>query len=157
MERHAAPALRDSLRFLQTLDGILRRGHRVRFRADGWSMHPAIRSGEIITVAPLGRAPVHVGDVLLYRNGRGVIAHRLAGVRRSSGRIVELVLRGDAADSCDAPIAPEQVLGRVVTVEHPWTGRRRRVLSRRWSCVLRCALRGAHAVRTTVASLLRPS
>jgi hypothetical protein len=156
--------VRDALRFIQTLEDMLRRGHQVRFRADGWSMYPAIRSGEMITVEPLGGSPIGVGDVLLYRRGRAVIAHRVVRMRSSSGRLVErrqrnprdprLVLQGDAADCCDEPIGPEQVLGRVVAVERAGRRGRRGVPSLRWSRLLAYALRGAHAIRVKITAVM---
>jgi peptidase S24-like protein len=124
--------VRDSARFVETLEELLRRGHHARFRAGGWSMHPAIRDGDVITVAPLGGSPVRIGDVVLYRQGQGAIAHRVVRVRALAGRLVEVVARGDAADACDAPIGPEQVLGLVVAVERNPRG----VLRRSWArCV----------------------
>jgi hypothetical protein len=110
------PVALNQRRFLETLEDVLRQGHPVRFRAMGWSMHPAIRDGETITVAPLGSCPIEVGDVLLYRLGGAAIAHRVVKMAFASGRLTKLVLRGDAADRCDAPIAVEQILGRVVGI-----------------------------------------
>src|SRR2546427_346981 len=122
-----------ALRFIELLEDVLRGGHRVRFRAPGWSMHPTICHDEIITVAPLGRAPVRTGDVLLYRQGRTAIAHRVIQVRSSSGGAAELVLRGDAAAVSDRPVRLEQVLGRVQAVER--SGRRVRLRGPRPSWV----------------------
>jgi hypothetical protein len=108
---------RDSRRFLAALTTVLRDGQSVRFRAHGWSMFPAIRDGQMITVAPLRGAPVRTGDIVLYRHGRGVTAHRVIGLRVSRGRVVRIIARGDAAESADAPITPERLLGRVIAVE----------------------------------------
>lgn len=142
VDRH----LRDSARFMQVVEELLRHGHSVRFRAHGASMTPAIRDGEVITVAPVGSAEIRIGDVVLYRHGGGALAHRVVRVRSSGGQLVELVPRGDAADLCDAPIAPMRVLGRVVAVE------RAGVLSRGWSRALGRALRGGRAARAMLAS-----
>lgn len=145
----------DSQRFVRTLEEVLRHGHPARFRAKGWSMHPTIRNGETITVAPLGLSPIRVGDVLLYRQGRAAIAHRVVRLRSSSGRPVELVLRGDAADFSDVPIAIEQVLGRVVGVGRLARPVRRGVLGRGWVRASARAIRRARAIRELAAVLLR--
>ena len=52
---------RHSPRFADIIESLLREGHQVRFRAFGWSMHPTIRNGEIITVAPLERSSIKSG------------------------------------------------------------------------------------------------
>jgi hypothetical protein len=114
----------DAWGFVHLLEALLGGGHSVRFRAPGSSMHPTIRNGEAITVVPIGRSPVRVGDVVLYRRGHAAIAHRVVRVR-SSGRSVGFVLRGDAAYSCDRPIELAQVLGRVTAIERD--GRRVRL------------------------------
>ena len=58
---------------------LLSRGNRVRFRAIGASMQPTIEDGELITVAPVAPESVNRGDILLYQNERGVVAHRVVG------------------------------------------------------------------------------
>jgi phage repressor protein C with HTH and peptisase S24 domain len=136
----------NSVRFIETLKDLLARGHVVRFQADGWSMHPTIRYGEMITVEPLGESPVRTGDVLLYRHARTAIAHRLVRVTST-----ELVLRGDAADCCDAPISSDQLLGRVVAVERRGRTVRIDYLGRTWSLIRGRALRRFRILRSTIA------
>ena len=96
---------------------LLGGGHRVRFRAPGRSMHPTIRDGEAITVAPAAAGSVRRGDIVLYRLDRSVIAHRVAGIERDAAKGLRFMLRGDACGGRDAPVAAGQVLGRVVAVE----------------------------------------
>lgn len=103
--------------FAEVSAGLLSTGCSLRFRASGRSMYPTIRHGEMVTVVPVAPAEIKRGDIVLYRSERGVIAHRVEGVRRKSGRIFCLRLRGDASDSCDRPVQPEQVLGKVQSVE----------------------------------------
>ena len=86
-------------------------------------MSPTIREGEKITVEPVASpATVKVGDIVLYRNCSRVIAHRVVGIETGGDRSRVFILRGDAAGSCDAPIQPEQILGKVVSIER--AGRR---------------------------------
>ncbi len=132
---------------------LLRRGARVRFRATGRSMQPTILEGEAITVEPVAPAAVTRGDILLYRWERGVIAHRVIRIERTNDGAVtqpsvlsppssvlgaqssvlspqsSFTLRGDASLSCDTPVQPEQVIGKVVAVERG--GRRIDLASRR--------------------------
>jgi hypothetical protein len=63
--------------FVETIIGLLRKGHKVKFKASGSSMHPTIRDWDIITVEPISPADVTVGDIILYQNKLGVVAHRV--------------------------------------------------------------------------------
>jgi hypothetical protein len=63
--------------FVETSIGVLRKGHKVKFKAPGSSMHPTIRNGDIIIAEPISPAAVKVGDIILYQNTLGVVAHRV--------------------------------------------------------------------------------
>jgi hypothetical protein len=96
---------------------LLADGLMIRFRASGQSMSPTIRDGEAITVAPVSVADVRRGDILLYQNGRRLLAHRVVRIATRRDTSPRLTLRGDASVTEDEPIASAQVLGRVVSVE----------------------------------------
>ena len=106
---------------------LLEGGHSIRFQAPGRSMHPTIRDGETITVEPVTPSGVKVGDILLYRGKSGVIAHRVVQIERENTHAPagssslsphhSFLLRGDASFNCDYPVKPEQILGKVVSVE----------------------------------------
>jgi signal peptidase I len=98
---------------------LLGHGYRVRFRPKGESMHPTIKNGEVVVVEPVEPCRVRRGDIVLYKSvARGrVIAHRVVRVNRKRGDITNFILRGDASLTCDLPVVPKQVLGRVVSVE----------------------------------------
>ncbi len=98
--------------FLDVANDLLSRGHSVRFRAEGDSMHPTIRRGEAIVVEPVSAAGLRKGDVALYRAERGITAHRVVGVD-----VTRLHMRGDAIASANEPVDRHQILGRVVLVE----------------------------------------
>ena len=104
--------MRDTPRFLDLCVRLLSRGQTVRFRAEGWSMYPAIQDGEIVDVSPARAADIRIGDVLLCRIGTTVVAHRV--VRLEGTPTARIVLRGDAAFADDEPIAPREVLGLVI-------------------------------------------
>ena len=87
----------------------------IRFRAEGLSMYPTIRDGELITVGPVTADQVVRGDVLLCRHGARVLAHRVVAVTGAGSERV-LSLRGDAKGACDAPVGMSDVIGKVVSV-----------------------------------------
>jgi len=103
---------------LSQLSGeLLSLGLGVRFRAPGTSMHPTIRHGDVITVEPIAPAKLKKGDIILYRFESGFIAHRIVNIEERDGGRLTFILRGDASTSCDAPVKPEQVLGKVVCLK----------------------------------------
>jgi signal peptidase I len=103
--------------FLDLSRELLRRGYSVRFRPKGFSMHPTIRDGEAVTVAPTTAHAIKRGDILLYQTKRGVTAHRVVEIRERGQSAAVFILRGDSLASCDAPVRGEQILGKVISVE----------------------------------------
>lgn len=77
-------------------------------------MHPALRSGDVVTVAPTGDAVVALGAVVAAEapGGGGLVVHRVVG-RSADG----LLLRGDNAERADGAVAENAVIGVVVRVE----------------------------------------
>ena len=98
---------------------LLSQGTTVRFRPSGRSMYPSIREGELITVEPVVASDVTLGDIVLYRSQRGLIAHRVVGSSPTQSSVLRphFFLRGDSSLSLDEPVTARQILGRVVGVE----------------------------------------
>lgn len=91
---------------------LLRRGYGVRFQASGSSMHPTIKDGETITIAPIRAEEIRRGDIVLYQTERKLIAHRVVKIIKSHSKI-SFILCGDSAIQCDKPITAQQILGKV--------------------------------------------
>ncbi len=104
--------------FNVTVD-LLKSGQSVRFQAPGRSMTPTIREDETITVDPVSASSVRKGDIILYNNETGVIAHRVVHIEKKDASLQphSFIFRGDASITDDKPVAPGQVLGKVVSVE----------------------------------------
>jgi len=96
---------------------LLSLGLGVRFRAPGTSMHPTIRHGDVITVEPVAPGNLKKGDIIFCRLQSGLIAHRIVNIEERDGGELTFILQGDASITCDAPVKPEQVLGKVVCLE----------------------------------------
>lgn len=79
-------------------------------------MAPAVRDGDVLTVAPVAPELVTVGDVILCDTWRGPIAHRVVAVD-GDGPARRFVLRGDCSLENDRPVEPARVRGRLVAVE----------------------------------------
>ena len=108
--------LNPQYRFAALAEHVVDTGMSIRFRASGDSMYPSILHGDVITVAPVAAHEIVRGDILLYRDGDRVLAHRLIGVT-AYGTETRFRLRGDSNARCDAPIAARQIVGRVEAVE----------------------------------------
>lgn len=103
------------------MGAVLGKGKPFRFEARGESMFPAIRDGDIVTVAPLaGRRP-RPGDLVAFVHPQsgGLRVHRVVGAE--AGR---LVLKGDNALGADPAVGLEAVLGLVVGLERGGRPRR---------------------------------
>jgi hypothetical protein len=79
-------------------------------------MQPAIRDGEVVTVAPWSGDAFAVGEILLCRVGQRPMAHRVVAVQPSDHGRPLLHLHGDNLCSPDRPVRAEDVIGRVLTV-----------------------------------------
>ena len=96
---------------LEVSEHLLGGGYGICFRAEGESMHPTIRHGELVTVAPARPA-----DIVLCRNRRGVVAHRVVRIEPGGRGRDAFVLCGDAPAAEEEDVAPQQVVGRLVSV-----------------------------------------
>jgi signal peptidase len=105
--------------FLHVTLNLLTLGYSIRFQAPGRSMEPTIFHGETITAEPVEPSRVGRGDIILYRQGKGVIAHRVLRAHHS------FITRGDALVVLDDPVKSSEVLGKVICVER--AGRRIRL------------------------------
>jgi len=96
---------------------MLRCGNALRIRANGWSMYPFIKHGDILEVEPVEVSATQVGDIVLCRyRGDKLVAHRVVGASSGEGGAA-LVVKGDWTPRTDPLVYAEQVLGRVVAVE----------------------------------------
>ena len=80
-------------------------------------MYPTIRENEAITVEPVEPQDVKVGDIILYRFGDSVVAHRVMRIEKREGNASRFILREDTWGTLDEPVEAEQILGKVVSVE----------------------------------------
>lgn len=92
----------------QAYKAHLQKGNILRFRALGGSMWPAIRSGDLVFIAP--EHDYEPGDIVLVEKGGQWLLHRLLRIVGSPDEDW-LILKGDALDTADQPCPPSAVLG----------------------------------------------
>lgn len=122
--------------FVDVTHEILQKGNQIRFRANGWSMHPTIRDGQVIEVDPIPPEALKPGDIGLFLEGGRVLAHRLVRKLRDSEGESVYIFQGDGLEVPDAPVSRSSVLGRVVSVERD--GRKVDVNSRKSRAIQWC-------------------
>lgn len=135
-------------KFLAVTLELLRQGCAVKFRPSGQSMFPTIKDGETICVEPVAPETLKLGDIVLYRFSRGVIAHRVKRINRQTNGTLSFVLRGDSSATDDQPINATEILGRVVAVERD--GRTLALIGRRARLVRRLRVVGGRIKRFLV-------
>ncbi len=131
--------------FRKLASQILHRGNGLRFQANGESMQPFIHDSDTIEVAPLDEKSVKPGEVVLLETSDGkLLAHRVINHRRRGGKDM-ILLKGDACAMPDGWFGRENILGRVVMVEHRGQAiklRSRNLLLRAWLWVKVAPLAG---------------
>jgi hypothetical protein len=106
--RRSATSCRSALLIIE----LLRSGERVRFRARGSSMWPALPGGSLLEVTPCaGRTP-RAGELVAFERDGSVVVHRML---RATAQGLEL--RGDALERSDGSVGFERVLGTARVVE----------------------------------------
>jgi hypothetical protein len=84
----------------------------------GQSMLPTLWPGDLLTVCAVQFDEVAAGDVVLFTREDRFFIHRVLRKRDSAGGSTGpiLVTRGDSMRAADAPVSPEELLGKVVSV-----------------------------------------
>ena len=131
------PSMRDTRLFHALVEEALAAGTVVRFSAEGTSMDPTIRDGDVITIAPETPDGLVRGDVVLYRHHSRMLAHRLIAVT-ACGAERRFHFRGDAKAACDPPVGADALLGTVISV------RRNGRAARLWHAARKFASRASH-------------
>lgn len=96
---------------------LLVRGNLVWFTARGTSMHPLVRDGDTLLIAPYRPGGVKVGDIVLCTTETGqVLVHRVLRNRADENGKRHLV-QGDHAPKPDGWIPQQKIHGRLVEID----------------------------------------
>ena len=96
------------------MQSVLDKGIPFRFQAKGFSMHPFIKDGDIITLSPFSGSSLRLGDVVAFihsETGKPVI-HRMIG--KKDGSYFE---KGDNIYEAGSPVTEASLCGTVTRVE----------------------------------------
>jgi len=100
--------------FTSLLKGVLDMGASFRFRANGVSMTPFIKQGDLVTLSPYTESKPRLGDVAAFflPGTEKLTIHRVVGKKENG-----YLLKGDNATAIDGVIPLENILARVQKVE----------------------------------------
>lgn len=95
------------------MDAVLSRKTPFRFRSDGRSMDPFIKSGDILTLAPIDQK-IFVGDLVgfIHPLSKRFGVHRIVG---KSGDYFQV--KGDNLPVADGLVRASDLIGRITLVE----------------------------------------
>ena len=93
--------------------GLFAKGAVFRFRAGGYSMHPWIRNGDVLTLSPLPPNGPTVGDVAVVSvpDSGSLLAHRVIARRGD-----DCLIKGDHVANADGVFPVSRLLGKVSAV-----------------------------------------
>jgi len=99
---------------MELIEAVHEKNASFRFQAKGFSMTPAIRDGDVITVSPLGDVMPRRGDVVAFRHPDQprMLVHRVLHSREK-----RYYIKGDNAPEGDGWIPAENILGLITKVE----------------------------------------
>ena len=90
------------------------RGLSIRFRAEGTSMSPFIKDGDVVTISPLRGSPPRMGDIVAFQSPStgNLLIHRTVGKLRNL-----YVMQGDNVPAADDAVPETAILGSVTKIE----------------------------------------
>jgi hypothetical protein len=93
---------------------VTEKGIPFRFRARGFSMAPFINDSDVITVSPLPRSSLCLGDVVAFTHPRTgkLVVHRVVGKRNGS-----YLIKGDNTIEHDGLVPRADIAARAIRVE----------------------------------------
>ncbi|MBE0664262.1 MAG: S24/S26 family peptidase, partial [Candidatus Aminicenantes bacterium] len=99
---------------MELIEAVHEKGASFRFQAKGYSMTPAIRDGDVITVSPLKDIMPRRGDVLAFRHPERpqMLVHRVLHTQ-----VRKYFIMGDNCPEADGWIPAENILGLISKVE----------------------------------------
>jgi signal peptidase I len=99
---------------MELIEAVHERGASFRFQARGFSMTPAIRDGDVITVSPLNDLMPRRGDVVAFRHPERpqMLVHRVLHAQDK-----KYFIKGDNGSEADGWVPAENILGLITRVE----------------------------------------
>ena len=86
----------------------------IKLQVGGYSMFPFLKNGDIVTIKKCGIDEFKIGNVIVFKNGNKLIAHRLIKFAKVNNKKC-FILKGDSCSKKDKIITEDFVVGKVVS------------------------------------------
>ncbi len=102
----------------QLCASLLKQGLNVRVRVSGTSMAPILTSDDVVSLAPVTPEQLRIGDIVFIQDSlRGFYLHRLIRCFTCDSESL-FQTRGHGQWRLDNPVTADQILARVINIEH---------------------------------------
>lgn len=96
---------------------LLAQGKSLRVKPNGYSMFPAIRSGDEVVITPVNdHSDLKPGDIVVLERENDFVLHRLIG-RRITNDEIFFITRGDSSLNEDRPLSADKIIALVKIIE----------------------------------------
>jgi len=98
----------------EVVRAVIERGAGFRFHVSGHSMHPFIRNGDEVVIAPMSSSGPRRGDVVLaiHPHNKNPVVHRIVNKQGPC-----YLLQGDNRLFADGLVRKENILGKAISVD----------------------------------------
>jgi signal peptidase len=101
---------------LQLLTHVIQKNGWIELPAQGTSMYPFIKKGDICRFIPCETSSIKKGDIILYRTSSGsLVAHRYYQ-SKSINHQMQYLFKGDTNLGSDEAIAHDQIIGKLTWI-----------------------------------------
>jgi signal peptidase I len=100
---------------IDLIDQAMKKKGWIDLPAQGTSMYPLIKRGDICRFTSCEPSSIRKGDIILYRSKSGsLVAHRFYQLRHM-GHEVQYIFKGDTNLGLDEPVTQDQIIGKMMT------------------------------------------
>lgn len=102
-----------SPQLIELMQAVHGKGGVFRFKANGFSMAPFIKDGDVLTIAKPSNS-YHIGEVVAFVRPcfKKLVVHRIVGKKKD-----KFLIKGDNSHEKDGNIPLNNILGKVIRVE----------------------------------------
>lgn len=101
---------------LDFAEALLEDNHQLSFFMRGNSMYPTLKAGDVGIVEKCSAADIKIGDIIVFKQNRKLIAHRLISIN-AENETHFFVAKGDKNLQPDKPFTVKELVGKVCSFQ----------------------------------------
>lgn len=101
-------------KLMELAEDLIENEQTVSFWMQGYSMFPTLYPGDLGLVEKCDPASLKSGDIIVFRQNKQLVAHRLMRVTTASEK--RFILKGDKNNYYDQPVAEQDIIGKLTGV-----------------------------------------